>query len=322
MLKTIRTKLKFQSNYSSIDLDSIEVDTALTYDLFIKKDDDYIIIVEAGTVINSKIYTLLQSQAPIFVSKNDLKKRDFNSNNLEEKILNNKDNPEYCIKLLYEATDHLWNDFFDSEDDMFHINCVESIANCIILLVKHNKYFLKENISSLKNDNILAQHSLHVSIYAISLAHTLKLNDSQLKEIGIAGLINDIGYKKIGEEILAKDSDLTDSEKEKIQQHPRYSVEFAKHNKVHNPFILNSILHHHENYDGTGYPDKLKAKDININTSILSICDVFNALTSNRAYREHMSSFEALTYMMKDISMQNKFNPSQIKIFIKLLVDK
>lgn len=322
MLKTIRAKLKFQSNYNKVEADSIELDTVLSYDLFIKKDDNYVIIVEAGTPIDSEIYAFLKDQETVYVSKNDSRKQGSDPKNLELSIANNKDNSDYSIKLLYEASARVWDNFFDSKDNYYNLKSVKSIAVSIIILIKNNKNFLKENVSNLRSDNMFSQHSIHVAIYAVSLANALNLNDKELIEVGITGLIYDSGLKKLDEEILLKSSALSDSEMEKIHRHPMYSVEFAKHNKIHNPYILDAILHHHENNDGSGYPSKLKAKDINIYTSILSICDVFDALTSDRPYRDHMSSYEALTHMMKDVNMKNKFNLGYVKLFISLLISK
>ena len=78
-------------------------------------------------------------------------------------------------------------------------------------------------------------------------------------------------------------------------------------------------MHHHEQYDGSGYPEKLKEEDISVYASILSICDVFDALTSERPHRKQYSSFEAIKMMIKDDSMANKFNHKYLQLLLKSL---
>jgi HD-GYP domain-containing protein (c-di-GMP phosphodiesterase class II) len=76
-------------------------------------------------------------------------------------------------------------------------------------------------------------------------------------------------------------------------------------------------MHHHESHDGTGYPDALLSEEISPFASILSVCDVFEALTNDRPYRKKYSTFNALKIMMKDDEMVNKFNQEYLKSFLK-----
>jgi HD-GYP domain-containing protein (c-di-GMP phosphodiesterase class II) len=186
--------------------------------------------------------------------------------------------------------------------------------------LKNNLNYLKETIPHFCDEYELAYHSLHVTIYAISLSYFLNLDDEQLLQVGTAALLHDVGIKKINESIPNKDSKLSLEELEAIHQHTKYSSEIAGKNYIHDPYILNAIMHHHEYHDATGYPDQLESKDISDFASTLCISDVFDALTSNRPYRKKYSTFDALKIMMQEESMVNRFNQKYLKVFLQSLL--
>jgi HD-GYP domain-containing protein (c-di-GMP phosphodiesterase class II) len=130
-------------------------------------------------------------------------------------------------------------------------------------------------------------HSLQVMIYAITLANALHLSDKELFLLGEAALFHDLGLKKIDDNIIYKKTKLTDDEMYEMHRHTIYSTEIIKQNDIINPFIIDAVLHHHEQYNGKGYPNQLEKKHISIFASILSICDVFDALTTQRSYRKN-----------------------------------
>jgi HD-GYP domain-containing protein (c-di-GMP phosphodiesterase class II) len=196
---------------------------------------------------------------------------------------------------------------------------VTLLIKAIIYLIQDNNKYLKNLMPYFKTIDDLATHSIHVAIYAINLGHSLEFSNKKLLKLGIAGLLHDIGTIKIDTAILNKDSSLTQEEIELIQHHPKYSVELLTQNDISDPDILDTVLHHHENNDGTGYPDRLQGKSIRKCSAILSIVNVFNALTSDRAHRKAFRSFEALKIMMQDKKMRNKFNTDYIEHFLRTL---
>lgn len=319
MITKVQKKLRYDVDFNKLDLELVEIDTVIPYNMYIRQDDDYVIIVKAGTLIDEKVYKILLGHN-IYISKEDHGKEKMECKNIVEYISSAKDDSEYCIKLLYKMNDKFFDNFLNSKAYNYDAEDVEGLVRSIILLVRHNIGFIKENMTKFKNDSNLAHHSLHVCIYAVSLGTALGLNDYQLLDLGVAGYIQDLGLKKIDDSVVSKNSPLSKDEIENIHRHTILSVQIAQHNKIHRPDIINGIRHHHENYDGSGYPDQLNADHISKYAAILSICDVFDALTSVRPYREEKSSYEALTFMMKDPSMMHRFNHQYIKIFIRMLL--
>lgn len=218
-----------------------------------------------------------------------------------------------------DVTNQLFDLFLSNKDNKININCVELIVKSIIYILKYDEFFIKNTMPYFINENMLKNHSLHVAIYAVSLGNALKLNDEQLLKLGIAGLLHDVGFKKIDTEIINKESQLDSAEIAIMQRHVQYSVDIIKQNKIHDPYILDAVMHHHERYDGSGYPNNLTKKEISDFASILAICDLFDALTNNRPHRKHYSSFNALKMMMRDSEMVNRFNQNYLHLSLKLL---
>jgi len=320
MLKVQKAKIKNRISHNLLNMNILEVGYAVPFDIFIKKAGGFVVIVKAGTLITKKIYTMLEKQDAVYTSKQDKVKHKLSCETLQYYVEYNKENLEQSLKFLYEINEKLFSDFLNTKDNIFDLPCVKALVKSIIILVKQHKHYLKDTMSYFSNEHILADHSLHVAIYAINLGNLLHYDDIELQQLGLAGLLHDLGIKKINESITAKHSKLTLDELETVHQHSKYSTDIAKQNFIHDPYVIDAIMHHHENHDGSGYPDHLSGNDISNFASILSISDVFDALTNERPYREKMSTFDALTLMMKDSQMVNKFNRKYIKVFLKSLV--
>lgn len=150
-----------------------------------------------------------------------------------------------------------------------------------------------------RKDSYTKGHSDRVASLALLLAKEMKLNTHMLKTIVAAGLLHDIGKIKIADHILNKPGKLTDAEFAEIKKHPEYGVEQIC--TMNFPWDIKPlILHHHERYDGSGYPHRIKGEDIPLGARILCVADVFEALTSNRTYRGAYSTAEALKIMKSE----------------------
>lgn len=318
-MKIVKTKLNYVNSYTLFEINTLKIDEVIPFDIFIRRDDNYIIIIEAGTLLTEILHTKLQKQDGLYIAKKDEEKQILSCESLRYYIRHNRDNHAKRVQLLYDVTNQLFDLFLSNKDNKININCVELIVKSIIYILKYDEFFIKNTMPYFINENMLKNHSLHVAIYAVSLGNALKLNDEQLLKLGIAGLLHDVGFKKIDTEIINKESQLDSAEIAIMQRHVQYSVDIMKQNKIHDPYILDAVMHHHERYDGSGYPNNLTKNEISDFASILAICDVFDALTNNRPHRKHYSSFNALKMMMRDSEMVNRFNQNYLHLSLKLL---
>ena len=131
-------------------------------------------------------------------------------------------------------------------------------------------------------------HLLRVAKNARDLCHMLGMNEEQTKQIYIAALFHDIGKIGIPDNILLKTSKLTDSEYDEIKKHPSIGAHILENSKAFEN-IIPIVLHHHERYDGKGYPYNLKGENIPYMARIVAISDTFDAMTSKRSYRDSLS---------------------------------
>jgi diguanylate cyclase (GGDEF)-like protein/putative nucleotidyltransferase with HDIG domain len=165
-------------------------------------------------------------------------------------------------------------------------------------------------------DHYTYGHSKKVSDYAVALSEAMGLPHDKIDIIRAAGLLHDIGKVGIPDSILNKKGTLNNEEWKLIKAHPNLGVEILRH-VIDLVNCLPVILHHHERYDGTGYPSGLKGENIPLEARILSVADAFDAITSPRPYREQLSSQQALDELKRCVGTQ--FDPKVIEVFKKIM---
>jgi len=207
------------------------------------------------------------------------------------------------------------NDNLDYLPDISKVNDV--ISEIIEELL--SKDVLLIDMMNLKTyDGYTFYHSVNVAIISLVIGIELGIEGERLKKLGIGALFHDIGKMFVEVNILNKKAKLTTEEFEEIKNHSRYGYEYIKGKLKLDEDIFECILQHHERYDGTGYPDKLNTEKINIFARIIIICDVYDALVSNRTYREGILPSEAIEYIMANSGIM--FDPKIVKAFIKKVV--
>jgi len=145
-------------------------------------------------------------------------------------------------------------------------------------------------------DRTTQRHIRRVQAYAVELGRILEISDAELEALKAGSLLHDVGKLAVPEHILCKPGPLTPEETEKMRIHPRIGVEILE--TISFPFPLTEVVRsHHEKWDGTGYPDRLKGEEIPMTARILSVADCYDALTSDRPYRKPLSREEALAYV-------------------------
>jgi len=148
------------------------------------------------------------------------------------------------------------------------------------------------------SDSYTFGHCERVADYALGVARELGLDEQQQTTIRIGAYLHDLGKVRVPHEILNKPGSLTPEEFRVIQMHPVWGLELLA--TVEFPWDIKPIIRwHHEKYDGTGYPDRLKGDEIPVNAQIICIVDVFDALTTSRSYRGALTVADALGRMQE-----------------------
>jgi putative nucleotidyltransferase with HDIG domain len=168
-------------------------------------------------------------------------------------------------------------------------------------------------------DQITHGHIRRVQAYAVGLAKTLGVTDEKLlKAIEAAALLHDMGKLAVPEHILNKPGKLTPAEFEKMKLHASVGADILS--AIDFPYpVVPIVRHHHENWNGTGYPDGIKGTDIPIGARILSVVDCFDALTSDRPYRPRLGDEEALAILME--RRGSMYDPLVVDTFVRVYAD-
>ncbi len=154
------------------------------------------------------------------------------------------------------------------------------------------------SVARLKNhDDYTYLHSMAVCGLMISLGRKVGLNAQQLRRVGMGGLLHDVGKAAVPLDILNKPGKLTEEELTVMRQHPIVGAQILMEAGAGHD-LLDIALHHHEKFDGSGYPHGLKGEEITLFSRMAAVCDVYDALTSTRPYRKGWTPAEAMHNML------------------------
>lgn len=181
------------------------------------------------------------------------------------------------------------------------------IMDNIIKDILNNKVLLVNMIDIKLFDDYTFAHSVNVAVLSILVGVSLKLDEKELYELGMAALLHDVGKVFTPSRILNKKGKLTKEEMDVIKTHPKAGYDLLRHNKLIPKKTLEAIIDHHERWDGEGYPNNKKGKDISFYGRIVSICDVYDALTSDRAYKDATLPSDAMEYIIGSSGTQFDF---------------
>ncbi len=172
------------------------------------------------------------------------------------------------------------------------------------------------SVARLKNhDDYIWLHSMAVCGLMISLAQQLKLDDEQVRRVGLGGLLHDVGKAAIPLDILNKPGKLSDKEFELMKEHPVTGAQMLLEAGAAED-LIDIALHHHEKIDGSGYPHGLKGGEITLYSRMAAVCDVYDAITSIRPYKEGWNPAEAMHRMA---NWHGHFDRAVFHAFVKQL---
>ena len=166
-------------------------------------------------------------------------------------------------------------------------------------------------------DDYTYMHSVAVCALMIALSKQLNLDAAQTRSAGVAGLLHDLGKAAMPTEVLNKPGKLTDEEFAIIKRHPEEGYRMLLASSGVDPIALDVVLHHHEKTDGSGYPKRFKSDQISLYAKMGAVCDVYDAITSNRPYKSGWDPAESLRKMAEWAN--GHFDPVIFQAFVKSL---
>lgn len=167
-----------------------------------------------------------------------------------------------------------------------------------------------------ERDIVTYDHSRRVAIYVQRLARYLGWSRRDARDLALAALVHDLGKTWIANDILLKADVLSDEERRAMERHPVIGARILIGCEVH-PFYVETVLYHHEAWDGRGYPTGLKGEEIPLSARILTVADVYDVLTSQRPYKAALSKDAARERLL--IGSGASFDPMIVRAFLNLV---
>lgn len=288
----------------------------------IKNSDNFILYAKHDDILTDKHRDMLFNNNidNLYIEPYDIELyHKYIEDNYGNILINNDIDINDRLTLFYKHNNKLINNIF--ETDFCNLN--KKLTSYLYNIIDSNYTFITnehinfKTIASFIDHNYKTySHSIHVMIYSLIVSNKLGITDLNLiRSIGIGSFLHDLGKLKISNSILNKPDKLTSSEFDIIKKHPIYGLELSQSLGISQESI-NIILMHHEKLDGSGYP----SNTINIPdyVKIVTISDMYDALSSIRPYCKAYTPFESLCIISKDVE-KNKIDKTIFKEFVKLL---
>jgi len=295
-----------ENKYISIDKSIVAEGCAYDFSLYyaVQNKSQVKELKSKGNIIDDDDLLYVEKTNRLFVKDNEHQiYEDFYKNYLEQ--ISTKGNTGTFTKQInemYKNASIALNELFASPEKLSNYKESKKVVDELVDIVLDEEFAIKLLMKIATHDYYTHTHSINVAIYALSLGSFLGFNEIELEELGEAALLHDLGKSKISPDIINKRGRLTIQEFELMKKHPNYGVSLGLRLGIKNKKILEGIKYHHEKVDGSGYPSGLYNEEIPLYAKIIGLCDIFDALTSQRSYKKAMTSYEALKLMKVDMN--------------------
>lgn len=284
------------------------------------------LLIQKGTIIDNEVLNILRysSIVSVAVYGKNLSQKSASNITIPEKTHSEKirqsDSFQKFEKQFQKSTKRFSYTLKDLATKNTNVNIEELFQSADeIMAGETNTYALMDILSNIRYfDDSTYAHSLNVAMLANILGRWLQLGEKDLKTLTVAGMLHDIGKVLIPPEIIKKPSSLTEKEYEIIKTHPLKGYQLLKKKNV-DERIARAALSHHEKCDGTGYPLGLKSDKIHEIAKIITIVDIYEAMTANRCYRAGLCPFDVIK-MFEDEGYA-KYDPKYLLPFLHGISD-
>jgi len=337
MAKVVRQIIS--NKYFTVQADTLVEGSIVPFDCYIKRFGDYVIIIEAGTLITKSLYEKISLNQTIYLLRDDAEKvKEYYLLNNARAEENGFEIPKYDavasvlglrerltpvgsfeerLSMVYMSVAGLIESIFKTSDENLPLGALRVCASNIAEYINTDRTVMPIFLKIIPKEYSTCYHSTNVAFFSAILGKAIDLTKEEIVDLALAGLLHDIGKIRIDSKILLKPGVLDPDEYEIMKNHCDYGFIILKNNGIENQKILNGVRYHHEKLDRTGYPQRLYGKLIPKFARIIGLCDVFDALTTKRTFRENYTSFEALLLIKREMNAQ--FDEQFTDAFIRLL---
>lgn len=308
------------SDFIPIFLNSLRLDSILDFDLYIKVEDEHVLFRASSLPFTDATRASLHEHgiAQLYLSAESQRKYlRYVESHIKEIIEDKSVGQEVIAGIIYESAKLMIKDVLKNPCLVKNIERgMEMVESTMMYIVKDEGAFANM-LKVMSFDYTIYTHSMNVCTFSLALARFIGIEDrEELHSLGIGALLHDVGKTKVDEKILNKRGPLTEHEMDIMRKHPQWGFEIILQTKIipHNAY--HPIIEHHEREDCTGYPHKKGKNDLHSHSKIVAIADVFDAMTTQKVYRNARDSFSTLKEMHK---LKHQFDPELLGQFTRMM---
>lgn len=309
-----------QKKYKRIDKRLITEGSQINFNLFLPNESKSAmsLFLQSDTAVDGNAKVKLREIEGLYISEEEEALYQAYVAQHLQIIARNGDIPTHQkAQLVYEKATEAIDAMFKNPESLENVKNAQDVVNSSIEMILSDSSAVESLMKITAHDYYTHTHSINVSIYTLSLGAFLGIAGKDLEVLGMAAILHDLGKSKVDYEIINKNGKLSDDEFAQMKNHPAFGHEIALKLGITDDRVLSGIRHHHEKIVGGGYPDNISGDEISYFARIIGVCDVFDALSTKRSYKDPMSSFESLKLMKEQ--MAGHLDMSLVNAFIKML---
>lgn len=311
-----------EGDYIRVNLEWLSFNRSYDFDLYMFINDQYVLLCRKKLNLTKEMTKKIKRKNLFIDARDSQHFQAYMEENIGDIIRDSAKPIREKSEAVYNVSTNLVNDLLN-EPKAANINKVKTMVDNQLEFVMNNPGAVDSLMSITEHDYYTYTHSMNVAIYLVGLGGQMDMSSEEIKELSLGGMLHDLGKAKIPLEIINSTGKLTEEEFKIMQGHPEFGVEILrKLDSAHNMVPKNcyfAISDHHEKFEGGGYPAKKCGCDIHIYGRMTKVCDVFDALTTKRSYKDAMTSFDALILMKE--KMSGEFDPEIFDHFLRLMAD-
>lgn len=308
------------TRYKSIDKRILTEGELLNFQLYIPNETKSVmgLFLQSDTVLDGNSKVRLREIEKLYINEEESASYDaYVQQHIQTIALSEEIPLDDKAIIVYERATSVINEMFRNPESLEVAKSIKPVVDSFVNIILHDTKAVESLLKITAHDYYTHTHSINVSIYTLSLGAFLGIEGDDLKILGMAAVLHDIGKSKVNYDIINKNGKLTEVEFDEMKTHPAQGHAIALKLGMTDERILSGIRHHHEKLEGGGYPDGIKGDEISQFARIIGVCDVFDALSTKRSYKDPMSSFESLGLMKQQ--MLGHLDMNLVNAFIKML---
>lgn len=311
--------------YHPIDTKILDKNSDLAFNIFSKVQgsgvDNYVLYASKEARYRDKVRELLQSSElmeDLYIHEEDLMLYfEQATNSLRDYVVNSDASPEKKMEKVYDLSRDVTHQFFEANSSPEILRGSDQVVDLMEKCLSDNKLGFHGLSKIMEKDYYTYTHSINVGLYCMSFALKIGMPADEVHELGLGGMLHDVGKSKLPQEIINKKGALTEEEFQVIKNHTASGMEVVKGLGCYGDKVVQMVGQHHEKYNGEGYHQGLAGEDISLFARICKLTDVYDALTTRRSYKKSLKTLEALTIMKS--KMGHEFDPKLLNSFIRMM---